>query len=242
MAGIAKGKQKRKTFVLFYAPTGAVPEAIGKGIEEMGIEQSPNVESVNDVLGNTTTDLDAYEKTTELDPIYIEGGVLFSERLDEIEEKELVLDDVVDDFLWVKLYKTTADGKYVAWKQQAVIELTSFGGGTKGINAPATLHWIGERTLGTFDPATKTFTPGDGAAVAQLVTFTVDDGSKPVGGAKITINGVTLTTNANGIAETQLPTGSYPYTVTADGKTEKSGSVTVSAAPVLQDVTMTGAA
>ena len=62
----------------------------------------------------------------------------------------------------VKLYKTTEETKYVAWEQQAVVELTGFGGDTKGVNLPCTLHWIGERTMGTFDPSTKQFT-ADGA-------------------------------------------------------------------------------
>lgn len=150
------GKQARKTFALFYS--AETPELIGKGIEEISIEQSANVESTKDVTGTTDVTLDSYEKTTALEPIYIAGGNKFAERLDEIEEKELIGNDVIDTFIWVKMYKKTADGKYVAWKQSAVVELTSFGGDTKGVNAPCTLHWMGERTLGTFDPTTKTFT------------------------------------------------------------------------------------
>ena len=156
---IAAGKAKRKDFALFYE-YGTTPtyELIGKGIEETGIEQSANVETVTDITGVTETTLDKYEKTTELDPIRIEGGNKFSEFLDELEEQEKILDDTIANFMLVKLYKSTGTDAYVAWKQQAVVELTSFGGDTSGVNAPCTLHWIGPRTHGTFDPATKTFT------------------------------------------------------------------------------------
>ena len=155
---IETGKAKRKAFALFYSE-GENLELIGKGIEELSIEQGADVTTVKDVTGVTDTTLNSYEKTTELDPIYVRGGDTFSEMLDNIEENELTGDDVVKDFVCVKAYKKTDDGKYAAWKQQAVVELTSFGGDTSGVQCPATLHWIGERTHGTFDPETKVFTP-----------------------------------------------------------------------------------
>lgn len=156
-ATIDKGKAQRKTFALFYSDADTL-ELIGKGIEEISIEQGADISSKKDVTGSTDVSLNSYEKTTNLDPIYVSGGNKFSELLDEIEEKELVGDDVIKDFVCAKAYKKTADGKYVAWKQSAVIELTSFGGDTSGVQCPATLHWVGERTLGTFDPTTKKFT------------------------------------------------------------------------------------
>lgn len=156
-ATIDMGKAPRKTFALFYSDADTL-ELIGKGIEELSIEQGADVTSKKDVTGSTDVSLNSYEKTTKLDPIYVSGGNKFSELLDEIEEKELVGDDVIKDFVCAKAYKKTAEGKYVAWKQSAVIELTSFGGDTSGVQCPATLHWVGERTLGTFDPTTKKFT------------------------------------------------------------------------------------
>lgn len=154
---IDTGKQARHTFALFYT-VDTTSELIGAGIEEIAIEQGAEVTKVPDVTGNTATSLDSYEKTTTLDPVYISGGVKFAELLDNIEENDLIGNDVVKSFLWVKTYKKTTDGKYVAWKQNAVIEITSFGGGVKGVNAPCTLHWFGPRTHGTYDPATKVFT------------------------------------------------------------------------------------
>lgn len=154
---IATGKQLRKTFALFYDDANAL-ELIGKGIEEIAIEQGAEVETKKDVTGSSQTELTGYEKSTALDPIYVEGGVKFSELLDTIEEMELVGDAVVKPFVCAKAYKKDATGKYSAWRQNAVIELTSFGGDIKGVNAPCTLHWTGTREYGTFDPTTKKFT------------------------------------------------------------------------------------
>lgn len=158
---VTAGKAKRKDFATFFKVAGATPnyELIGKGIEDSSIKQGAKVDTKTDITGNTETTLSGYEKTTDLDPIYVEGGVKFAEYLDDIEENEKILDDVVGTFLVVKMYKTTAESKYVAYEQRAVVEVTSFGGDTKGVNTPCTLHWIGSRTYGTFDPTTKTFTP-----------------------------------------------------------------------------------
>ena len=159
-ATIKTGKAKRKELAFFYKTENTL-EIIGKGIEEASISPSAEIESGTDILGNTETTLSSYEKTTDLDPIYLEGGNKFSEWLDTLEETDAILDDAVGTFVVVKLYKTTEETKYVAWEQQAVVELTGFGGDTKGVNLPCTLHWIGERTMGTFNPSTKQFTADD---------------------------------------------------------------------------------
>lgn len=165
-ATYAPGKAQRKTLMFFFkVPGGSTPayEIIGKGIEEAGISQSANVETTTDILGNTEVTLDKYEKTTDFDPIYISGESKYAQWLDEAEEKEKVLDDARATFLVVKAYKTVEESKYVAWEQDAVVELTEFGGGTAGVNLPCTLHWCGPRNYGTFDPSTQTFAK-EGAA------------------------------------------------------------------------------
>lgn len=165
-ATIKTGKAKRKDLAFFYKVPDGEPayEIIGKRIEEASISQSAEVESVTDILGNTETDLSSYEKTTDLDPVYMEGGNKFAEFLDNLEETNAILDDCKATFLVVKMYKTSTDSKYVAWEQDAIVELTEFGGDTKGVNMPCTLHWVGERTMGTFDPSTKQFTAGGAGA------------------------------------------------------------------------------
>lgn len=59
------------------------------------------------------------------------------------------------------------------------------------------------------------------------LTFTVDNGTDPIEGAEIAINGETLTTNASGIASTELANGDYDYTVTHEGYDDYTGTVTI---------------
>ena len=93
-ATIKTGKAKRKELAFFFETEDTL-EIIGKGMEEASINPSATVESVNDILGNTETTLSSYEKTTDLDPIYVEGGNKFSEWLDNLEETNAILDDAI---------------------------------------------------------------------------------------------------------------------------------------------------
>ena len=52
-------------------------------------------------------------------------------------------------------------GAYPAIKEEAYIEVTSYGGDTTGYQIPFTLHFTGVRTKGTFNVSTKTFTPAE---------------------------------------------------------------------------------
>ena len=62
---------------------------------------------------------------------------------------------------------------------------------------------------------------------AYAVNFTVNDGTAPVAGAQIAMNGTTLTTDATGNATFTFIDGTYSYTVSKFGYTSATGSVTV---------------
>jgi len=61
------------------------------------------------------------------------------------------------------------------------------------------------------------------------VTFTVlaDSSDSPISGATVTVDGTDHTTDSNGEATTTLVSGTYDYTVTADGYKDASGSINV---------------
>ena len=59
------------------------------------------------------------------------------------------------------------------------------------------------------------------------LTFTVDDGTNPIEGAEIDINGEVLTTNASGNATIELVNGDYDYTVTFEGYSDNTGTVSI---------------
>ena len=51
-------------------------------------------------------------------------------------------------------------GSYVAYKEDAVIEVSSYGGDTTGYQIPFNIHYKGNRVKGKFVLDTKTFTAG----------------------------------------------------------------------------------
>ena len=85
------------------------------------------------------------------------------ERLQDIADNNRVLDDLNTTVIDVHLWEVPEDGgtNYPAIREEAVIELTSYGGDTSGYQLPFTLHRTGVITKGTFDISTKTFTPAE---------------------------------------------------------------------------------
>ncbi|MCK5774606.1 MAG: T9SS type A sorting domain-containing protein, partial [Bacteroidales bacterium] len=61
----------------------------------------------------------------------------------------------------------------------------------------------------------------------HTLTFTIDDGENPIEGAEIEIDGEILTTNASGMASTEIENGTYDYTVTYTGYYDDEGTVTI---------------
>lgn len=159
------GKIKREEFQMF-ADVGTSPESpiweiIGSGVEDMSLALNPNVTTVTDVLGETVTALDKYEKQTDVSPMRAKRESKFFAVLYDIVKNEKTLTDVERTFLCVNIFDSTEDEEtvtYAAWTQKAVIAVQSYGGNTEGLDIPFNLHWFGEKTHGAFDPATKTFT------------------------------------------------------------------------------------
>ena len=140
------------------AEAAAVYERLGKDLEEFSPELSAQVETKKNILGETSILISSYEKTGSVEPYYAEKGTPLFERLQEIIDDQMVLDALKTDVVEVKLWDEAADGAYPAIKEEAYIEVTSYGGDTTGYQIPFTLHFTGVRTKGTFNVATKSFT------------------------------------------------------------------------------------
>ena len=154
------GKIKRK-FMAHYIDSvapGAGSEAakyvrLGKDLEEF------NVETKNNILGETSVNLDSYQPQASAEPYYAEIGDPLFERLQAIIDKRQTLDDlktsVVEVHLWDEDESKT--GSYVAYKEDAIIEVSSYGGDTTGYQIPFNVHHTGNRVKGLFTLATKAF-------------------------------------------------------------------------------------
>lgn len=155
------GKIKRKFMAHYVDSSSASTPAyvrLGKDLEEYTTEMSANVNTTKNILGETSTFIDSYEKSASVEPYYaVVGDPLFT-RLQAIIDEGKTLDDLNTTVVEVHLWEDATSGKYKAYRENAVIEVTSYGGDTTGYQIPFNLHYIGERTAGTFDVTAKTFT------------------------------------------------------------------------------------
>ncbi len=133
-------------------------ERLGKDLEEFSPELSAQVETKKNILGESTVLISGYEKTASVEPYYAESGSSLFQRLQEIIDNGLVLDQLRTDVVEVKLWDSTQAGVYPAIREEAYIEVSSYGGDTSGYQIPFTLHFTGKRTKGTFNVATTVFT------------------------------------------------------------------------------------
>lgn len=157
------GKIKRK-FMAHYIdaalPAAGKPEYIrlGKDLEEYTVEMNANVDTKNNIMGETSVILDSYQPQASADPYYaVVGDPLFN-RLQAIVDERQTLDELKTTVVEVHLWETPAAGKYTAYREEAIIEVSSYGGDTTGYQIPFNLHHTGNRVKGTFDLTTKTFT------------------------------------------------------------------------------------
>ena len=133
-------------------------ERLGKDLEEFSPELSAQVDTKKNILGETAVLISSYEKTASVESFYAEEGSALFARLQDIIDNGLLLDELKTDVVEVKLWEKTENGAYPATKEEAYIEITSYGGDITGYQIPFTLHFTGAKVKGSFDVATKTFT------------------------------------------------------------------------------------
>ena len=138
----------------------AAYERLGKDLEEFSPELAAQVDTKKNILGETSILISGYEKTASVEPFYAEEGSALFTRLQDIIDNGLLLDELKTDVVEVKLWKEGESGGYPAIREEAYIEITSYGGDTTGYQIPFTLHFTGSKVKGSFDPATKVFTEG----------------------------------------------------------------------------------
>lgn len=162
---MAKIERKYLAHYINTAASGAEVnyERLGKDLEEYTPELSAEVETKKNIFGETSVVISSYEKTAAVEPYYAEKDSALFGRLQSIIDDSLVLDELKTDVVEVKLWEAETSGAYPAIKEEAIIEVTSYGGDTTGYQIPFTLHYTGVKTKGTFNPTTRTFTATEAA-------------------------------------------------------------------------------
>ncbi len=133
---------------------------LGKDLEEYSAEMSANVEKKQNILGQTSVLLTSYEKSASVESYYAEKGDALFQRLQSIVDGYQVLDacntTVVEVHLWEQADATKG---FPAVMDEAVLEVSSYGGDNTGYQLPFTLHYKGNPKKGFFKVETRTFTP-----------------------------------------------------------------------------------
>ena len=165
MPEVITGKIKRK-YMAHYIDSSTTPKTpvygrLGADLEEYTIEMNANVNTTQNILNESVTSIDGYEPQAAVEPYFAVVGDPLFERLQKIADERQTLDDLktstVEVHLWEEDPVTT--GSFVAYKEDAIIEVVSYGGPVDGYQIPFNIHNVGNRVKGLFAAATKTFTP-----------------------------------------------------------------------------------
>lgn len=135
---------------------------LGKDLEEYSPEMSANVEKKQNILGETSVMLTSYEKSGSVEPYYAEKDDPLFARLQDIVDNGKVLDDCNTTVVEVHMWEEADPEKgFPAVKDDAVIEVSSYGGDSTGYQIPFNIHYVGRPVKGYFKGDTKTFTPDE---------------------------------------------------------------------------------
>jgi hypothetical protein len=142
---------------------------LGKDLEEYNTEMNAEVNSTQNILGETSKSISSYEAQASVEPFYADKDDPMFPKLQLIIDERKVLDDLKTTVLEVHLWEEITSGVFVAYREDALIEIASYGGDNTGYQISFNIHHIGGRVKGTYTAATKTFTPDTGALGKLLI-------------------------------------------------------------------------
>ena len=130
---------------------------LGDDLEEYNIELNPDVEVTKNIKGEQSVKHNGYEVQSEVDPFYAYIGDPLFEKLSDIVNERKTGDDCKTTVVDV-LLKTDGTVEW-AYREDAYVVPSSMGGDTSGVQIPFTVYNAGNRTKGTWNTSSKTFTP-----------------------------------------------------------------------------------
>lgn len=156
------GKIKRSQLAMFLnTGTKQAPawSLIGEGVTEQTINYNPQTsDEVYVHQDSGTTDVESYKPNIPTPMTAYAGDDVF-EFVDDIRKNRKVLADARSEICIVYLYDTPVADAYPAERNDCSIQVDDFGGpGGESAKLNFTINLIGDPTVGTFDPTTKTFT------------------------------------------------------------------------------------
>ncbi len=145
-------KAERKMLRTYYncgTKEAPVWELLGSGVEESSIEYTPDVSTVTDITGVTSTSVNKMEMLQKLEPMTITGGQKLPVQLEDIMARNAYGEFAVFDVLVVKEYITVDTGVYAEWHKNCSIYPTSIGGSST-LDMPIEITFSNNKVLGSF--------------------------------------------------------------------------------------------
>lgn len=150
-----------EAFDTTYATTSYV--RLGEDLEEYSIEMNAETEEKTNILGETSFKVKGYKPQASVSTYYAkEGSVLYAKLKAIIDNRSTgaaLNTSVVDVIMSVDESGNITAGEDT-YREDVTVVPQSLGGGTDGVQIPFEIHYVGNRTKGTFDLKTKTFTAG----------------------------------------------------------------------------------
>jgi len=150
-------KIERKYMAHYIEAGDGVYVRLGADLEEYAPEMSASVEKSKNILGQTSVAITGYEKSATVEPYFARKGDPLFARLQAIIDGALVLDALKTHVVEVKLWEED-EGGFPAVREEAYLEVTSYGGNTDGYQIPFVIHYTGAKEQGRFNIETKSFT------------------------------------------------------------------------------------
>lgn len=159
---MASNTVKRSQFKTFLnTGTEAVPvwSLIGDGVSSGAISYNPQtLEEIYIHQDSGVTEIESYKPTLPIEATAKSGDPAF-DFVDAMRKTRAVLADAHAEVVNVWLYETPTGNAYPAERQPVSIQIDEFGGdGGQSAKINYTVNFMGDPVIGTFDPATKTFT------------------------------------------------------------------------------------
>lgn len=126
---------------------------IGKDIEDMSVDLSPETETKKNILDETSITDNGYEPKFDADTYYADTGDSIYEKLKDIAMNRLTGDACKTKVLEVLVDKK--EGPYDVWIEDCVVKPQSYGGSQGGVNIPFNVAFAGNREQGTVTIADK---------------------------------------------------------------------------------------
>lgn len=151
---------------------------IGSDLEELSVELNPDIESVENILGQTSVRDNGYKPSTTVDPYYANPTDSIYKPIRDIAMERKKGDSCKTKILEVIIEDTEAKN-HLAFQEDVIVKPTSYGGSTDGVAIPYDVHFAGNRKKGyvVITEGVPVFTEGEQPVTDNTTGTDSSDGS-----------------------------------------------------------------